>query len=638
MTHEELKALLLEFQQSLEQANSKIQWMETSKFWKLRLKWLNLREQLRVPSNNLIVLPTPVAPVIVPTAVPEATAEGSYFWWREKNTPRSADLKKLAETIEVFAHRPLISIVIPVYNPPEAFLREAIESVIAQIYPHWELCIADDASPDPHVREILEQYQAQDSRIKVVFRQTNGHISHCSNSALELATGEYIALLDHDDLLTPDALYEVALLINRQPTADMIYSDEDKIDEQGLLRDPFFKPDWCPDSFLSRMYTCHFGVYRRSVITAIGGFRVGLEGSQDYDLVLRFTEKTQNIFHIPKILYHWRIHNQSAASGVDAKPYAYLAAEKALREALVRRQEPGRVLGVPGYLGHYCIRYDLPSQPMVTIIIPTKDLGDYLDKCLKSIFAKSTYPNFEILIVDNNSVEARTQEVFQYWLRKQPQRLRVLPFNEPFNFSRLNNFAVGQTQSEYVVFLNNDTEVITADWLEAMVEQAQRPTIGAVGGLLLYPDNTIQHAGVVTGLGGVAGHSHHKLSGGTPGYFGHVVCTSNVSAVTAACLMCRREVFEQVGGFDEGLTVSFNDVDLCLKMMQKDYYNIYLPHVKLYHYESKSRGYEDTPEKQSRFREEGIYMRRRWMRLIENDPCYSPNLTRLTSDCDVNLK
>jgi O-antigen biosynthesis protein len=631
MTNEELQVTLAQTQQALAQANAKIEWMETSKFWKLRLSWLRLRKKVITPP--LHALNAPIAP---PAPLPYL-AQGEYARWRQQHEPRPADLQKMAETIAVWPHQPLISVIVPVYNPPAAFLREAIESVINQIYPHWELCIADDASPAPHVREILAHYQAQDSRIKVTFRETNGHISHCSNSALELATGEFIALLDHDDLLTPEALYEVALMINRHPTADMIYSDEDKLDEAGIFRDPFFKPDWSPDSFMSSMYTCHLGVYRRSLITAIGGFRAGFEGSQDYDLVLRLTEQTSNIFHIPQILYHWRIHRQSAASGADAKPYAYQAAEKALQEALSRRHEPGQVRGIPGYMGRYCIRYGLRSQPPITIIIPTKDLSGYLDKCLNSIFTKSTYTNFEVLVIDNNSVEPSTHQVFQRWMQKEPQRFRVLPLNEPFNFSRLNNFAVSHTQNDYLVFLNNDTEVITPDWLEAMLEQAQRPQIGAVGGLLLYPDDTIQHAGVVIGLGGVAGHSYQHSPANVAGYFGRVVCPTNVSAVTAACLMCRRAVFEQIGGFDEVLAVAFNDVDLCLKMVDKDYYNIYLPHVKLYHHESKSRGYEDTPEKLSRFRAEVFYMQRKWKPLIEHDPCYSPCLTRTRGDYGLNL-
>jgi O-antigen biosynthesis protein len=634
MTHEELKALLNQTQQALNQANSTIAWMESSKFWKLRSVVLGLRQKLLSLSQRSDAFPTQLS-IPIPRIIPSQGK--TYADWQQRNIPRPADLKKLAETIDVFSYKPLISVIVPVFNPSESFLRDVIESVRNQIYLNWELCIADDASTLPHVRQVLEQYQAQDSRIKVQFRDTNGHIARCSNSALDLATGEFVALLDHDDLLTPDALYEVVLLINRHPMADMIYSDEDKIDEHGRLKDPFFKPDWSPDSFLSKMYTCHLGVYRRALVTEIGGFRPGFEGSQDYDLVLRVTEKTKNIFHIPKILYHWRIHNQSVASGSEAKPYAYQAAEKALEEALVRRQEPGRVIGVPGYLGHYCIRYAMSSHPRISIIIPTRDLSVDLDRCLRSIFTKSTYPNYEVLVIDNNSVEASTAEVLSKWAQKEPDRFNSLAFREPFNFSKINNYAVRKTQGELLVFLNNDTEVITHDWLEAMAEQAHRPTIGAVGSLLLYPDRTIQHAGITLGLGGVAGHGHYHASANSPGYFGQLVCITNFSAVTAACLMCRREVFEQVGRFEEALTISFNDVDLCLKMIRAGYYNVYLSHLRLYHYESRSRGYETTPEKQARFQKEEAYMRHKWGDLIENDPFYSPHLTRTEPDFSLNV-
>ncbi|MFM2302983.1 MAG: hypothetical protein RLZZ135_386 [Cyanobacteriota bacterium] len=632
---------LAKSQSQLQQTTLTIQWMETSKFWRLRLAWLKFRDQLKTLnflSNRPATLPAEIASILKHLAPAIATnSDESYSRWRSQNVPRLADLDKLAETIELLPSKPLISAIVPVFNTPEPFLRAAIESVIAQIYPHWELCIADDCSTQPHIRQVLAEYQARDSRIKVKFRETNGHISNSSNSALELATGDFVALLDHDDLLTPDAFYEVALLLNRHPEADMIYSDEDKIDEQGQLKEPFFKPDWCPDSFLSRMYTCHLGVYRRSLISAINGFRPGFEGSQDYDLVLRVTEKTKNIFHIPKILYHWRIHSQSVASGSEAKPYAYQAAEKALNEALIRRQELGQVIGVPGYLGHYCIRYALPSHPRISIIIPTRDLSVDLDKCLASIFTKSTYSNYEVLVIDNNSVEASTAEVLDRWTKTEPTRFRHLAFKQPFNFSKLNNYAVSNTQSELIVFLNNDTEVITPDWLEAMAEQAQRPTIGAVGCLLLYPNETIQHAGIVLGLGGVAGHGNHYASSSNPGYFGQLISISNFSAVTAACLMCRREVFDEVGGFDEVLSIAFNDVDLCLKMKQAGYHNVYLPHARLYHYESKSRGYENTTEKQLRFKQETAHIRNKWGDSINNDPCYNPHLSRTSSDYSLNV-
>ncbi|MBE9163728.1 tetratricopeptide repeat protein [Tychonema sp. LEGE 06208] len=563
----------------------------------------------------------------------------AYTKWRAKNSPREADLRKMAEIVEIFNYKPLISIVMPAYNTPENYLQEAIESVLNQIYPYWELCIADDASNAPHVKQILEEYAAKDSRIKVAYRTKNGHISHCSNSALELATGEFVSLLDHDDTLTPEALYEVVLLLNRHPEADMIYSDEDKIYQDRELINPFFKPEWSPDSFLSRMYTCHLGTYRRSLINEIGGFRAGFEGAQDYDLVLRFTEKTDKIFHIPKILYHWRMHAGSAAGGVEAKPYAYDAGQKALQEAIERRGEPGKIEGVPYFLGHFIARYKIADYKRVSIIIPTRDLGDVLDNCLESIFTKSVYPNYEVIVIDNGSQEQHTAEILDKWTAKESARFKSYRLDIPFNFSKINNYAASKAEGDYLLFLNNDTEVITPDWIDGMVEQAQRSSIGAVGNLLVYSDNKIQHAGVVMGLGGgVAGHSYYHMPRSIPGYFGNVVGMNNVSAVTAACLMCRREVFESVGGFDEELTVAYNDVDLCLKMLEKGYRNIYLPHVVLYHHESKSRGYEDSPEKKERLRKESKLMESRWQKYIDNDPYYSPHLTRACQDSGIRLE
>lgn len=566
--------------------------------------------------------------------LPVASPDDAYARWLNKNFPREADLGKMAETVAIFSYKPVISVIMPVYNPPEDFLREAIESVLHQIYPYWELCIADDASTKPYIKALLEDYTAKDSRIKVVFRTENGHISYASNSALEIATGEFITLLDHDDLLTPDALYEVALLLNKHPDADMIYSDEDKIDQYHQLQEPFFKPDWCPDSFLSRMYTCHLGTYRRSLVTEIGGFRVGYEGSQDYDLVLRLTEKTENIFHIPKILYHWRIHSDSTARSLSSKNYATDAAKKAILDALYRRDEPGEVIPIAG--GHHLVRYEVKDSKLISIIIPTKNLGNILDNCLKSIFEKTTYLNYEVLVIDNGSTEIETQDVINKWKLREPNRFRCEVLDIPFNFSKINNYAVEQARGEYLLFLNNDTEVISGDWLEAMVEQAQRPCIGAVGALLLYPDNTIQHAGVVC-VGGLAGHSHKHYSSGSPGYFFQVQTINNYLAVTAACLMCRREVFETIGGFEEELSVAFNDIDLCFKMIEKGYRNIYLPHVVLYHYESKSRGYEDNPEKQTRFIKEVKYMQNKWKSFIAYDPCYNPNLTKEREDFSIGL-
>ncbi|MEM8673460.1 MAG: glycosyltransferase [Cyanobacteria bacterium P01_G01_bin.67] len=621
--------------------------METSKFWKLRRWWFQLKQKTHlagmdtvyqnylISQNKLPLLEQPASAIVDPE-IP-VSDNFQYQKWLENNYPRIAELSKLGAASLKLAAQPLISIIVPVYNPDEDFLRQAIESVLVQVYPNWELCLADDCSTKPYVRTVLEEYAQQDPRIKLTFRQENGHICHTSNSALSLATGEYIALLDHDDLLPPHALAKVVDLLDKHPEADFIYSDEDKVDEQNIHKDPFFKPDWCPDSFLARMYTCHLGVYRRSLVEEVGNFRVGFEGSQDYDLALRITEKTNKIYHIPDILYHWRIHQQSTAAASDAKPYAANAAQKALSEAIQRRGEPGKITTRTNFPGVYTVRYQIKKPKLVSIIIPTKDLADTLDVCLKSIFAKTTYGNYEVIVIDNGSTEAKTKRCFEFWQQKQPDRFKCHKYDIPFNYSQINNYAVSQAEGEYLLFLNNDTEVITPDWLEGMVEQAQRSSIGAVGSLLLYPDDTIQHAGVVLGIGGVAGHSHKHLHVSQSGYISQAVSINNYSAVTAACLMCRREVFDEVGGFEEKLAIAFNDVDFCLKITSLGYRNIYLPHVALYHYESKSRGYENTPAKQARFAQEVTYMRRKWSDICDRDPCYNVNLTKSHEDYRLNV-
>jgi O-antigen biosynthesis protein len=551
----------------------------------------------------------------------------SYALWLRQNLPTPAKLEEMRANISTLGYLPPISILIPTYNTPPAYLKEAIESVIAQIYPHWELCIADDASSLPHIRSILEEYSQKDSRIKYTIRAENGHISAASNSALALATGEYISLLDHDDLLAPNALYAIVCLLNEHPEADYIYSDEDKIDENGQLREPFFKPDWCPDSYLSRNYTCHFSTYRRKIVETIGGFRLGYEGSQDYDLTLRFTEKTDKIFHISQILYHWRIHSNSAAASTDVKPYAYQAAIAAIGDAISRRGEGGKVNPHSRFPGYYQVRYQIKHYDLVTIVIPTRNLGKVLDRCLESIFTLSTYPNYEVLLIDNGSDEPESLEIIHSWQQKEPKRFRTIVLDIPFNYSYLNNYAASQTEAKYLLFLNNDTEVLTADWIEAMVEQAQRRSIGAIGAKLLYPDNTIQHAGVIMGLGGIAGHGHKNFPADHPNHFGQIDTVNNYTAVTAACLMCRRDLFLEVGGFNEDLKVAFNDVDLCLKIQRQGYNNIYLPHVVLYHYESKSRGFDNYPEKQARFDAEIQLMLQLWAKEIAYDRCYNPHLT-----------
>ena len=668
-------------QKEIEQFKKLVAAIESSKFWRIRQYWFGLKQKLNIQTidtvyqdylsqNSLSSEPTQIQPnseasnlqrsrlgfftqtwlkklgkktrsqlsyySAVVADEPVKSKDFKYQQWLRKNYPKP-EFDKIKSQVLSLDYQPLISVIVPVYNSDRRFLQQAIESVIEQIYPNWELCLADDCSSKPYVKSVLEEYSQKDERIKVVYRSQNGHISEASNSALEIASGEYIALLDHDDLLAPHALFEVVKLLNQHPEADFIYTDEDKVDEQNVHQDPFFKPDWCPDSFLARMYTCHLGVYRRSLVTEVGNFRVGFEGSQDYDLVLRVTEKTDKIFHIPNVLYHWRIHSESTAGESEAKPYAANAAQRAISEAIARRQEPGKVTTHPLFAGVYTVRYDIKDYKLVSIIIPTKDLADTLDVCLKSIFTKTTYPNYEVIVIDNGSTEAQTFKCFEYWQQQQPERFKCYTYDVPFNYSQINNYAVENAEGDYLLFLNNDTEVITPDWIEAMVEQAQRESIGAVGSLLLYPDDTVQHAGVVLGIGGVAGHSHKNFPATVPGYISQLISTNNYSAVTAACLMCRRDVFEEVGGFETKLAIAFNDVDFCLKIVSRGYRNIYLPHVVLYHYESKSRGYENTPAKQARFAKEVNYMKQTWQQLCYNDPCYSPHLTKVREDYSLNI-
>jgi len=559
----------------------------------------------------------------------------AYERWLQHHSIRDEDRNALKEKINHLFYRPLISVIVPVYNTDKRWLIRCVESVRGQHYPFWELCIADDASTRPHVAEVLKEYMAKDSRIKVAFREKNGNISACSNTALELATGEYIALLDHDDEFSEDALYETASLLNAHPDADMIYSDEDKVSEEGERFGPFFKPDWSPDTFLSQMYTCHLGVYRTKLIREIGGFRKGFDGSQDYDLVLRFTEKTQKIYHIPKILYHWRTIPGSAAEAVDAKGYAQEPALRALREALSRRGEEAEVEALPG--GRYRARYYPRNNPLVSILIPTRDLSPVLAVCLTSLFEKTVYPHFEVLVIDNGSVEKETQNLFHIWQMREPARFRVIPADMPFNFSRLINRGAAEARGELLLIFNNDMEVMAGDWLSEMAGQAQRSSVGAVGAKLLYPDDTIQHGGVVLGIGGIAAHSHKYFPKDAPGYFGRLCIVSNYSAVTGACLMVRKSLFVEVGGFDEHLGVAFNDTDFCLRLRARGFHNVFLGHVVLRHHESKSRGLEDTVEKQIRFRGEIDCMLERWGEILENDPCYSPHLTLLKEDFSLRI-
>ncbi len=546
-----------------------------------------------------------------------------YARWIAANEPDERQLLQQRELPAKFAYQPLISIVTPVYNPEPRWLEKCIESVLRQSYPKWEFCICDDGSTRAEVGEILRKYRERDERIKVVLFERNQGISLASNEALKLATGEYVALLDNDDELSPEALYQVVGLLQQRPDADMIYSDEDKLEPGGEREEPFFKPDWSPEYFRCCMYTCHLGVYRRELLNEIGGFRPGFEGSQDYDLVLRLSEKTYRIYHLPKVLYHWRMVAGSAAESVGAKPYAYLAATKALAEHLERSGLAGTVLEGK-WPGHYRAKLHIDTQEKISIIIPTRDKRKMLKKCLESIAKKTSYTNYEIVIVDNDSADPATRE----YLRQLPHK--VVQFTGPFNFSRVNNFAAEHTTGKYLVFLNNDTEVISGEWLSAMLEFAQQPEIGIVGARLLYPNNTIQHAGVVLGLGGVAGHALTGFAANAAQHFGLSGSICNWSAVTAACMMMRREVFDLVGGFDENLSVSFNDVDLCLRVREKGFRIVYTPYAELYHHESASRGYAVDPK-------DIEFMLVRWGDTLRNDPYYNPNLTLERPDFSLRI-
>jgi GT2 family glycosyltransferase len=550
-----------------------------------------------------------------------------YDLWMALNTPRAADLSRIRSLLPMLKYVPKISILVPAYETPEVYLRMMVDSVVAQVYPHWELCIVDDASPSTIVQDVVREYTSRYSLMRFARRRENGHISKSSNDALALASGEFAALLDHDDLLAPEALFSFVSLLNEHPEADYIYSDEDKVDDDGKRSGPFFKPDWSPDSFLTRMYTGHLAMFRRSLLEEVGGFRAGYEGSQDYDLVLRVTERTDKIFHIPEVLYHWRIHAGSVTSGAAAKPYAYDAAIKALNDAMARRNEGGGIEHLGEDRGNYVVRYEIRKPGKVSIIIPTRDLAADVQLCVESIFARTSYPDYEIIILDNGSVKPETLRLFERLERTEPARFRVVRHDVPFNYSEINNYAAREARGDYLLFLNNDTEVLDADWMRLMVEQAQRESIGGVGAKLLYADGRVQHAGVIIGIGGIAGHAFRHFPANADGYYNFLRTANNYSAVTAACLMMRRSVFEQVGGFDEELAIAYNDVDLCLRVGQAGYRIIYLPYVELRHYESKSRGYDITEEQESRDQRERLIMQRKWNISSYRDPYYNPNLT-----------
>ncbi len=552
-------------------------------------------------------------------------------WLRLYGSWDDAQHRAALTEVEGWPSQPLISVLMPTYNAHLPWLDEAIASVRAQAYPNWELCIADDASTDPAIAARLAQVSATDQRIKHVLRPRNGHIAEASNSALAIASGDWIVLLDHDDLLTPDALYRVAKEITADPQLRLIYSDEDKIDAVGQRFAPYFKPDWNIDLFHSQNFYCHLSAYETALARSVSGFRKGFEGAQDYDLTLRCVERVavKQIRHIPRVLYHWRAHANSTAQEMTTKPYAEVAAERALDEHFERTGVIARSERAPyGYRTHYA----LPSEPpLVSLIIPTRDALGLVRECIESIVRETRYPNYEIVLIDNGSTEKDALDYFEA-LRAQ-RGFSVVRDDGPFNYSALNNAAVKTARGELIGLINNDVTAISPEWLSEMVSIALQPGVGAVGAKLLYPDDTVQHGGVVLGIGQVAGHAHKHISRYEGGYFGRAFVTQSFSAVTAACLVVRKSAYLEVGGLDEEhLTVSYNDVDFCLRLREAGYRNVWTPYAELYHHESATRQHDMSPPQRERDERERTYMKQRWGALLQNDPAYSPNLTLHAED------
>ena len=548
-------------------------------------------------------------------------------WIRQYDTLTDTDRTALRSAVTKLSQKPLISVVMPTYNADPAWLREAIESVRSQLYQNWELCIADDASTSEAALTVLKEYQALDPRIKVEFRAENGHISKATNSAIALAVGDWVALLDHDDVLTEHALAWVAITLEQHPQAKLVYSDEDKLNDNGERFDPYFKCEWNRALFYSHNMITHLGVYRRDLLNTIGGFRHEFVGAQDYDLALRCIEHMDDsqIVHIPRILYHWRVHGGSTSNGdLSAKPYAMFAGERALNEHFQRMGIPAR----SQFVGHgYRAHYALPENPpLVSIVVPTRNKHELVQLCVDSIWAKTHYPKFEIVLVDNGSDDPEALACFTRLA--EAGKIRLLRYDKPFNYSAINNFGVSQAAGEVICLLNNDIEVISPDWLNEMVAIALQPKTGAVGAKLLFPDETVQHAGVICGTGGWAGHAHKSFPAMSHGYSGRATLINEFSAVTGACLVVTKAKFDAVGGLDaEQLKVACNDVDFCLKLRANGLHNIFTPYALLYHHESATRGYEDNPEKVARFKSEVAIMHARWGKAMTDDPCYSPNLS-----------
>lgn len=557
-----------------------------------------------------------------------------YKIWRRKFVPSPKELEEQKNTR--FAYAPKISILIPLYKTDTTYLSELIDSIQAQTYSNWELCLSDGSGVETPLRKVVEAYQKNDDRIKMVCSESPLQISDNTNAALKIATGEFVAFVDHDDLLTPDALYENVKLLNEKEEVDFIYSDEDKISMNGKeYFEPHFKPDFNLDLLRTINYICHFVVVRKTIVDEVGGLHSEFDGAQDFDFVLRCVEKTKAIYHIPRVLYHWRAHKDSTAENPESKMYAFENGAKAVQSHYERLGIQAVVKMRKDYLGIYRTVYQLEHKPLVSIVIPNKDHIDDLKKCIDSIEKKATYENIEYIIIENNSTEEKTFSYYEQ-LQKENKRVKVVVWEDEFNYSAINNYGVSFAKGEYLLFLNNDTEIINKDCIEEMLGYCMRDDVGIVGARLYYPDDTIQHAGVIIGIGGVAGHCFLGLEHNKPGYFARALCAQDYSAVTAACMMVKRSVFEAVGGFDVKLKVAFNDIDFCLRVRETGNLVVYNPYAELYHYESKSRGAEDTAEKMARFEGEVIFMQTRWKKILaEGDPYYNPNLTLIDHNFDL---
>ena len=549
--------------------------------------------------------------------------EVPYGPWYEAYVPDEETLNRQRK--RKFLNAPLISVVVPAYHTPPLFLRQMLDSLIAQTYGGWELCIANGSPDDKEMEAVLEEYEKRDSRIRHENLKENLGIAENTNAAFRMAKGEFIGLLDHDDLLAPNALYEIALALEKNPEADVVYTDEDKVTTD--LKEhfqPHLKPDFNLDLLRSNNYICHFFTVRREIVEQVGGFRKEFDGAQDYDFIFRCTEEARKILHIPEILYHWRTHKESTADNPASKMYAFEAGKRAIEAHLKRTGTDGEVSHTPD-LGFYRVKYPVKGEPLISIIIPNKDEKESLEACLKSIWEKTTYKNYEIIVVENNST---SDEIFQYYKEISKKGVRLLRWKKEFNYSAINNFGAAHAKGEFLLFLNNDVTVITPDWLTELAGLCQRKEVGAAGVKLLYPDNTIQHAGCVIGIGGIAGHMFVDMPANRTGYLHKASLLQDMSAVTAACMIVKKQVFDQVGGFTEELAVAFNDVDLCLKINKAGSLVVYDPYVQLYHMESKTRGAEDSKEKVRRFQTEIEYMRCHWLDILKNgDPYYNKNLS-----------